>query len=146
MRNRAERWYARMLARARHAQHIVSQSPRRWGALGIVICLALLLSANLKRFRQWMNERHLAVHPEAAPSLAAALWYQRLLKWLGRQGWNKTHVQTPQEFLTCIEDPLTRKRVESFTRAYEAARFGDSSDEARRLPELYEEITTAEDK
>jgi hypothetical protein len=146
MRYRAERWYARMLNRARHAQQIFSQSPRRWGGLGIGVCIALLVSANLKRFRHWMNERKLAVHPEAAPSRAAALWYQRLLKWLGRQGWNKTHVQTPQEFLTCIEDPLMRRRVESFTRAYEAARFGDSSDEARRLPELYEEITTAEDK
>jgi hypothetical protein len=37
-----------------------------------------------------------------------------------------------------------RKRVESFTQAYEAARFGESSEEARRLPELYEEITTAD--
>jgi transglutaminase-like putative cysteine protease len=146
MRNRAERWYARMLTRARHAQQVVSQAPRQWGALGIVICLTLLMSANLKRFRHWMNERNLAVHPEAAPSRAAALWYQRLLKWLGRQGWKKTHVQTPQEFLTCIEDPLMRTRVEAFTYAYEAARFGDSPEEARRLPELYEEITTVDDK
>jgi hypothetical protein len=35
-----------------------------------------------------------------------------------------------------------RQCVEKFTRAYEAARFGDSSDEARLLPGLYEEITT----
>ena len=146
MRNRAERWYARMLTRARRAQQVVSQSPRQWGGLGVVLCLALLVGANRKRFRHWMNERKLAVHPEAAPSRAAALWYQRLLKWLGRKGWHKTHVQTPQEFLTCIEDPLMRRRVESFTRAYEAARFGDSSDEARRLPELYAEITAAENK
>jgi hypothetical protein len=91
-----------------------------------------------------MNERALAVHPESAPSRAAALWYQRTLKWLRRQGWKKTEVQTPQEFLTCIEDPLTRKHVDAFTRAYEAARFGESSEEARRLPELYEEMTSAE--
>ncbi len=146
MRDRAEHWYARMLNRARHAQQIFSQSPRRWGGLGIAACIALLVCANLKRLRHWMNERKLAVHPETAPSLAAVLWYQRLLKWLGRQGWKKIHVQTPQEFLTCIEDPLMRSRVESFTRAYEAARFGDSSEEARRLPDLYEEITTAEEK
>jgi len=42
-----------------------------------------------------------------------------------------------------IEDPDMRKRVENFTRAYEAARFGESSEEARRLPELYEEVTSA---
>jgi protein-glutamine gamma-glutamyltransferase len=146
MRNHAEHWYARMLNRARYAQQIFSQSPRRWGGLGIAVCIALLVCANLKRIRHWMNERKLAVHPETAPSLAAVLWYQRMLKWLGRQGWKKMHVQTPQEFLTCIQDPLMRRRVESFTRAYEAARFGDSSEEACRLPELYEEITTARDK
>jgi transglutaminase-like putative cysteine protease len=146
MRDRAEHWYERMLNRARYAQQIFSQSPRRWGGVSIVICIALLVTANLSRFRHWMNERKLADHPETAPSLAAVLWYQRLLKWLGRQGWKKMHVQTAQEFLTCIEDPLMRRRVESFTRAYEAARFGDSSEEARRLPELYEEITTPEDR
>jgi transglutaminase-like putative cysteine protease len=146
MRDRAEHWYERMLNRARHAEQRFSQSPRRWGGLGIAVCLALLVCANLKRFRHWMSERKLAVHPETAPSLAAVLWYQRMLKWLGRQGWKKMQVQTPQEFLTGIEDPLMRRRLESFTRAYEAARFGDSSEEARRLPDLYEEITTAEDE
>jgi transglutaminase-like putative cysteine protease len=146
MRGRAERWYERMLNRARHAQQMFSRSPRRWGGLGVLCCLALLLGINLGRILRWMNERRLAVHPEAAPSRAAVLWYQRMLKWLGRKGWKKTSVQTPREFLTCIEDPLMRKRVESFTQAYEAARFGESSEEARRLPELYEEITTAERK
>jgi hypothetical protein len=55
-------------------------------------------------------------------------------------------VQTPQEFLSRIEDAAMRERVEKFTRAYEAARFGELSDEASRLPDLYEEITTAERK
>jgi len=146
MRDRVERWYERMLARARHAQQSISNSPRRWSAVAIVSCLILLVVANFRNLRRWMNERALAVHPEAAPSRAAALWYQRMLKWLGRQGWKKTDVQTPQEFLTCIEDPLTRKRLEDFTRAYEAARFGESSEEARRLPELYEEMISAERK
>jgi len=146
MRDRVERWYERMLARARHAQQSISNSPRRWSAVAIVSCLILLVVANFRNLRRWMNERALAVHPEAAPSRVAALWYQRMLKWLGRQGWKKTDVQTPQEFLTCIEDPLTRKRVEDFTRAYEAARFGESSEEARRLPELYEEMISAERK
>jgi len=146
MRDRAEHWYERMLARARHAQQAFSNAPRRWSGLAVLSCLILLGAANLKNLRRWMNERALAVHPEHAPSRAAALWYQRMLKWLGRQGWKKTEVQTPLEFLTCIEDPLTRERVEAFTRAYEAARFGESSEEARRLPELYEEMTAAEQK
>jgi hypothetical protein len=55
-------------------------------------------------------------------------------------------MQTPNEFLTRIEDPVMRERVEKFTRAYEAARFGESADNARRLPELYEEVTTPEQR
>ena len=35
-----------------------------------------------------------------------------------------------------------RQRLEDFTRAYEAARFGESSEQARRLPALYQEITS----
>jgi protein-glutamine gamma-glutamyltransferase len=142
MRNWAQRHYAAMLDRARHTQEKVSKSPRRWGSFGILVCVLLLLAANARTLLRWMREQRLAGHPEEAPSLAAALWYQRMLGWLGRQGWEKTAVQTPKEFLTRIEDPAMRKRVEDFTRAYEAARFGESSEEARRLPELYEEITT----
>ena len=33
-----------------------------------------------------------------------------------------------------------RQRVAEFTRHYESARFDDSVEDARRLPELYEEI------
>jgi hypothetical protein len=36
-----------------------------------------------------------------------------------------------------------RSQVEAFTRAYESARFGESAEDARRLPELYEEIVAA---
>ena len=146
MRGRAARWYERMLARARRAQRVFSNSPRRWSGLAVVFCLMLLVAVTFRNLRRWMSERALAARPEVAPSRAAALWYQRMLKWLGKQGWQKSEMQTPQEFLTCIEDPLTRKRVEAFTQAYEAARFGDSSEEARRLPELYEETISAEPK
>jgi transglutaminase-like putative cysteine protease len=144
MRDWAQRHYAAMLNRARHAQQGFSNSPRRWGSLGVVSCLLLLAIANLRTLQRWLRERQLAIHPEEAPSLAAALWYQRTLRWLHRQGWKKSAVQTPQEFLTRIEDPVMRKRVEDFTRAYEAARFGESPEEARRLPELYQELTTTE--
>lgn len=146
MRVRVERWYARMLDRARHAQRRFAQSPQRWGGLGVLVCVLLLIVVNLGHVRRWLGERRLALHPEDAPGPAAALWYQRTLKWLRRRGWSKTEMQTPQEFLTRIEDPAMRERVEKFTRAYEAARFGESPEDARRLPELYEEITAAERK
>jgi hypothetical protein len=95
---------------------------------------------------RWFTELRLKAHPEESPSLAAALWYVRMTRWLGKHGWEKTPMQTPNEFLTRIEDPVMRERVEKFTRAYEAARFGESADNARRLPELYEEVTTPEQR
>jgi protein-glutamine gamma-glutamyltransferase len=142
MRNWAQRHYASMLNRARHAQQRFSKSPRRWSAIGILICILLGMVANVRAWLRWVQQIRLARHPEEAPSQAAALWYQRMLRWLDRKGWKKADVQTPNEFLLRIEDPAMRKRVEDFTRAYEAARFGESSEEARRLPELYEEITS----
>jgi len=63
-----------------------------------------------------------------------------LLRWLVKKGWSKTEAQTPREFLDRIEDPGMRSQVETFTQAYESARFGESAEDARRLPELYEEI------
>ena len=139
-----QRHYARMLGRARHVQKNISQSPGRWMGLGIFLVLTLLAAANARALLRWVRERRLAVHPESAPVQAAVLWYRRMLRWLARQGWKKTAAQTPKEFLIRIEDPVMRKRVEDFTRAYEAARFGESSEDARRLPELYGEITAKE--
>jgi len=143
MRDWAQRQYARMLDRARNAQQTFSQSPRAWGSIGILICIVLLVLINLRTLLRWLRERRLSGHPEEDPSQAAALWYQRMLRWLDRRGWTKTPVQTPKEFLTRIEDPAMRQRIEGFTRAYEAARFGDSPDEAKKLPELYQEITSS---
>jgi protein-glutamine gamma-glutamyltransferase len=142
----AEHHYDNMLARARRIQGTVSQSPRGWGAAGFVFGLLLLAIANARRLLRWKRERRLAAHPEEAPSQAAALWYQRMVHWLSKRGWRKTDVQTPSEFLTRIEDAAMRERLESFTQAYEAARFGASAEDARRLPELYEEITASEKK
>ncbi len=142
----AQHHYLRMLDRARHAQRAFSRSPRGWGSLGVLLCVLLLLAVNATTLLRWVRQHRLASHPEQAPGQAAALWYERLLRWLNRKGWKKTAAQTPEEFLTRIEDPAMRKRVEYFTRAYEAARFGESSEQARRLPELYGEITAGEKK
>lgn len=144
MRDWTQHHYQAMLERARRTQQRVTESPRGWGAAGILLAVLILLVANARALARWFRERRLESHPEEAPSLAAALWYRRVTNWLGRRGWKKTAVQTPKEFLTSIEDPAMRERVERFTRAYEAARFGESSDAARRLPQLYEEITTSE--
>jgi len=144
MRDWAQHQYASLLTRARRTQTDISESPRGWSVVGIVLAALVLLATNARALLRWLRERRLEAHPEEAPGLAATLWYERTTRWLGRHGWKKTAVQTPKEFLTRIEDPAMRERVESFTRAYEAARFGESSEQARRLPELYQEITTAD--
>jgi protein-glutamine gamma-glutamyltransferase len=144
MRDWAQNRYARWLDQARHAQEKINESPRGWGVFGILLAAFVLLAVNARSLMRWLRERRLKAHPEEAPSLAATLWYQRMIRWLGRHGWKKGVMQTPKEFLTRIEDPAMRQRVENFTRAYEAARFGDSSEQARRLPELYQEITTTQ--
>jgi transglutaminase-like putative cysteine protease len=144
---RARLWvqshYAALLDKARHAQQRVTESPKRWTALAIVLALLLVLTTNARLLLRWIREQRLRRHPEEAPQRAAALWYKKMIRRLARKGWKKIPTQTPQEFLTKIEDSALRERVEQFTRAYEAARFGESPEEAGRLPELYEEISPA---
>jgi len=62
---------------------------------------------------------------------------------LAKRGIEKPQTQTPQEFVREIENVRLREPVARFTDVYELARFGNSADDARRLPELYEEVLTA---
>jgi protein-glutamine gamma-glutamyltransferase len=144
MRNWALLHYDQWLNQARRAQQKINKAPRQWTGLGISLGVFLVLALNARALMRWYHDLKLKAHPETAPTLAAALWYQRTIRWLGKRGWRKTAGQTPNEFLLRIEDPSMRERVQRFTRAYEAARFGASPGQARRLPELYEEITTAD--
>ena len=65
---------------------------------------------------------------------------RRMIRDVGRRGWRKSPTQTPEEFVARIDDTRVRPRVAEFTRHYESARFDDSIEDARRLPQLYEEI------
>jgi transglutaminase-like putative cysteine protease len=138
--------YAAMLRQARRANTTMSQSPGRWTAIGGAGALLVLLLVNLRPVLGWIRRRWLAAHPEAAPSEAAALWYARLTGKLARQGLRKAESQTPREFLEKIEVQPLRARVEKFTDAYEAARFGGSAEEASRLPDLYEEAMARDER
>ena len=60
---------------------------------------------------------------------------------VSRRGWHKSPTQTPGEFLRLIEDTGVRAKVAEFTRHYESARFDNSIEDVRRLPQLYEEIS-----
>jgi hypothetical protein len=105
--------------------------------------LALALLANLGRMARFLHENWLGAHPERSPEQAAAIWYQRMTRLLAREGIAKSEVETPQEFACKIENNRLRLPVEHFTNAYESARFGNSSQDARRLRELFDQVQSA---
>jgi len=142
LRQRIVQPYARLLNAARAAHGRASRLSTAWvpAAAGLA-CLFLLL-ANATRLRRWSQRLSWARRSTKAPQIAATLWYERMTKALGRRGWHKTPEQTAAEFVEDIPDAAVRESVDNFTRHYERARFAASTEDAERLPELYEEITT----
>ena len=139
----ARNHYAAMLKWARRSQDRVEHSPGRWTFLGGAVVLALLLLGNLGRISRLLHEKWLRAYPERSPEQAATMWYARMARALARRGMEKPAAQTPQEFVRKIEDSRLREPVARFTAVYESARFGNSGDDAQRLPELYEEVELA---
>jgi len=113
----------------------------RW-PLGVGVLLLVL--PNLRRAIRILRDRTLRAHPERAPRESAALWYDRMVDRLARRGWRKSPSQTPLDFVAAIQEAELQRKVASFTRAYESARFGESVDDAQTLPALFKEITDAE--
>jgi transglutaminase-like putative cysteine protease len=147
LRNWARRRHEALLTAARRATRTVSESPGKWSLAGAVITVLLMLAVNVKRLWRELRHRRLAARPEKSPSLAATIWYERVTRMLARKGWTKSPAQTPAEFLASIQNDAVREPVSKFTEHYESARFGGSTEDAQRLPELYEEILTmARDK
>jgi transglutaminase-like putative cysteine protease len=144
---RARAWarnhYERMLRWARGSQDRVENSPVRWAVIGLTIAFVLLLLGNLGRIARLLYEKWLQAHPERSPEQAATMWYERMARTLARRGVQRTSAQTPQEFAKKIEDSRLRLPVARFTAVYESARFGNSADDAQRLPGLYEEVELA---
>ena len=135
---RWRRFYQSMVDRARHARTAIS--PARAAGWTVSVSVALALLFNLRRILRTLRRRRLAKNPAAAPKLAATIWYERMAASVGKQGWEKRASQTPAEFVRIIEDPALRRSVERFTERYQRARFGDSAEDASRLPELFEEV------
>lgn len=132
--------YKNMLAWARRTGSTAAGSPLRWGLGGVLTAASLMFLLNAPRLLRALSMFRLAARPEKSPRRAATIWYERMTKSVGRRGWQKSPTQTPEEFVARIDDVRVRQRVAAFTRHYESARFDDSVDDARRLPELYEEI------
>jgi transglutaminase-like putative cysteine protease len=140
MRMWAKLHYARLQNYVRQRQRSAEQSPTRWLGGSLAVVLLLILLGNAARIARIIRTRSLQAHPERSPDQAAAMWYERMSRSLARRGMKKTRAQTAQEFVRVIDDERLRTRVGQFTDAYESARFGNSSDDARRLPELYDEV------
>jgi hypothetical protein len=145
--DRARTWarhhYESMLKWARRSQDRVEHSPGRWAILGLGIPLVFLVLGNVGGILRAVHERWLRAHPERSPEQAAAMWYARMARVLARRGMKKPAAQTAQEFVKKIEDTRLRAPVARFTEVYESARFGNSAEDAQRLPELYEEVELA---
>ena len=135
--------YASLLARTRSIQRSVLRSPLRWSAAFAGLFVFLLLVANARRLARAWGSRRTAARPGQAPQLAASIWYTRMVRTIGRRGWHKLPAQTPQEFIASIAENDLRRSVARFTEHYERARFAQSREDAQRLPELYEQISSS---
>ena len=129
-------WLRRATAVRVHFQHHVSLWAE-WIIGSFLVLVSVLVGPKLflalRRFR-------LARKPGLEPHSSATVWYARLLKLLAKRGIRKLPTQTPQEFLKAIPAEPVRRHFASFTVHYERARFGDSAEDAEKLPELYREL------
>jgi hypothetical protein len=130
------------LAWARQLRRGMVLAPRTWATVGIGLVVLLLLGINARSLRSAIGTRQLAAHPERSPQKAAGIWYQRMTGTIARRGWRKLPTQTPAEFAESIADRELQGAVIEFTERYEKARFANSSEDAKHLPELYEAIST----
>jgi len=132
--------YEALLAAARNTKEIAAGRPQFYAVrAGIVFALFIVLF-NIRRWIVAYRAYRVSSSPARSPKAAATIWYQRLLRFLARRGFEKTPGQTPQEFARSIEEPTVRTEVSQFIRYYENARFGDSTEDAEFLPTIYAQI------
>ena len=134
------REYQKMLEWAKRVQDRVGASSVKWGIRTVVAIALVLLLISLPRLIALSQRIRLARSPRQAPQQAASIWYERMLRQTAKLGWTKSPAQTPNEFASVITDEKIQHRVSDFTEHYERARFGNSAEDASRLPELFEEI------
>ena len=143
----ARRWIRRehraLLRHARHARDHFLSFPARWSGGLVALALVLIALSNFRRVVSRLRARSLRAHPERAPREAAALWYDRMVNRMARLGWRKSPSETPLDFVAAIQEPALQKKVATFTRAYESARFGRSLEDAQSLPGLFQNISAS---
>lgn len=100
----------------------------------------MLVLASMPTIFRAVRRRRIIAGAAVQPSEAAALWYARMLRKVARRGWRKLPSQTPGEFASSISEHPLRERVTSFTECYERARFGESTQDAVQLANLFGEL------
>ncbi|MGC1373727.1 MAG: transglutaminase domain-containing protein, partial [Candidatus Sulfotelmatobacter sp.] len=140
MRIKARLFYLRLLNWARKGQRGVGGMHAWWLGASVALAILLLMLANSARIFQSIHMRRLKAHPERSPEQAAAMWYERLIRHLARRGLQRSKSRTASELVTAIEDAGLQARVRQFSQAYESARFGNSAEDAKKLPDLLDEV------
>lgn len=135
-----------LLRSARSIQRRITRSPARWIGGAFAATAVLFVLIKFGDILRALRARNLRAHPDRAPRESAALWYEQMLRRMARHGWRKSPSQTPRDFVVTIQEPGLQQGVAAFTRAYESARFGQSADDARALPELLEGIRAASER
>jgi hypothetical protein len=135
-----------LLRSARSIQRRITRSPTRWIGGAFAATAVLFVLIKFGDILRALRARSLRAHPDRAPRESAALWYEQMLRRMARHGWRKSPSQTPRDFVMTIQEPGLQQGVAAFTRAYESARFGQSADDARALPELLEGIRAASER
>jgi len=143
MRRWERRQYDAWLEAARRTGRAVSGAPWRWGGMALGVAALLTLGSFSARIWRAIRRRLVAARPERSPQVAATIWYERVLRMLAKRGWKKLPAQTSAEFVAVLKDDKVRGPVARFAEHYERARFGDSAEDAGRLPEVYEEVVEA---
>jgi protein-glutamine gamma-glutamyltransferase len=138
-----QRVYESILRWGGQIHHRAERSPIEWIVVATLLCLVFLILRNWLSIVRVLRERRLKAHPERNPEQAATIWYRRMAQTLARSGIERPESVTAQEFLEKIGNPSLREPVARFTNFYESARFGNCAEDARRLPELYEEVESA---
>jgi transglutaminase-like putative cysteine protease len=132
--------YEALLAAAKSSKEAAAGRPRLFAiCFGIVLVLCAVLF-NLRRWIVSYRTYRLSSSPSRSPKAAATIWYQRLIRFLARRGFEKSPSQTPQEFAISIEETSIRSEVSQLILYYEKARFGDSPQDAEFLPAIYAQI------
>lgn len=148
--SRVQEWsrnqYDRWILRLERLKSSLSTRPRGWALWLVSIVLSILVLTRVAALLRAIRRFRIARRPEKAPQSAATIWYMRLLKLLSRHGYRKNPAHTPGQFVDSLQTSTLSDPVRRFTESYERARFGESSEDAARLPKLYEEVDSASRK